>query len=155
MSHYTQQECDFVERTKKIIEQYDSLNLPEEDKFEVTLLLNCLVGLLILPQQYWYDRLSTTLINGNDWGIAPEHITFIKQSETKSIKNIGRHLRNAVSHYKFTAYKNSSNKINEIKFEDFNQNRIKTFEAHIPLANLRKFIYKLTEEFISDIRRHK
>ena len=43
MSHYIKQEHDFINRTKKIIEQYDKMELPKEDKHEVTLLLKCLV----------------------------------------------------------------------------------------------------------------
>ncbi len=54
MSAYKTQEFDFIQRTKKIINQYDSLLIPDNDKFEVTLFLNCLVGLLILPQQKWF-----------------------------------------------------------------------------------------------------
>jgi len=51
MSAYQQQEFDFIDRTKKILEQYNSIKLPKKEKFEVTLLLDCFVGLLVLPQQ--------------------------------------------------------------------------------------------------------
>jgi len=155
MSYYLHQEFDFVERTKKIIEQYDSLTIPEKDKFEVTLLLNCFVGLLILPQQKWYDNLPTEIVSQKEWGIAPEHISFIKQGEEKNIKNISRHLRNSVAHYRFKAFNNSSNKISRIKFEDFEQSGNKTFEALIPLANLRQFTNKLTDNFMTEMNRQK
>ena len=155
MSHYLHQEFDFVERTKKIIEQYDSLTIPEKDKFEVTLLLNCLVGLLILPQQNWYDNLPSEIISQKEWGIAPEHISFIKHGETKNIKDISRHLRNSVAHYRLKAFDNSSNKISRIKFEDFEQSGNKTFEALIPLANLRQFTNRLSDNFMNEMNRQK
>lgn len=151
MSHYLHQEFDFVERTKRIIEQYDSLTIPEKDKFEVTLLLNCLVGLLILPQQNWYDNLPSEIISQKEWGITPEHISFIKRGETKNIKDISRHLRNSVAHYRFKAFDNSSNKISRIKFEDFEQSGNKTFEALIPLANLRQFTNRLSDNFMTEM----
>jgi hypothetical protein len=155
MSHYLHQEFDFVERTKKIIEQYDSLTIPEKDKFEVTLLLNCLVGLLILPQQNWYDNLPSEIISQKEWGITPEHISFIKRGETKNIKDISRHLRNSVAHYRFKAFDNSSNKISRIKFEDFEQSGDKTFEALIPLANLRQFTNRLSDNFMTEMNKLK
>ena len=83
MSYYLHQEFDFVERTKKIIEQYDNLTIPEKDKFEVTLLLNCFVGLLILPQQKWYDNLPTEIVSQKEWGIAPEHISLLRKEKRK------------------------------------------------------------------------
>jgi len=155
MSHYLHQEFDFVERTKRIIEQYDSLTIPEKDKFEVTLLLNCLVGLLILPQQNWYDNLPSEIISQKEWGITPEHISFIKRGETKNIKDISRHLRNSVAHYRFKAFDNSSNKISRIKFEDFEQSGNKTFEALIPLANLRQFTNRLSDNFMTEMNKLK
>lgn len=39
MSHYIKQEHDFVERTIRILEQYEKLDLPKNDKYEVTLLI--------------------------------------------------------------------------------------------------------------------
>lgn len=48
-------ECDFVRRTLEVINQYDTLireDLPEDEQREVTLLLNCLVGLLVLPFEH-------------------------------------------------------------------------------------------------------
>ena len=65
MGYYTQQEFDFVQRTKKILEQYDSIDFSknESEKYEITLLLNCFVGLLILPKEHWYDKLPKTEID--------------------------------------------------------------------------------------------
>jgi len=49
MSSYLDQEHDFIVRTLKILEQYE--NSKVQPHYETTLLLNCFVGLLILPQQ--------------------------------------------------------------------------------------------------------
>lgn len=155
MSHYLHQEYDFVYRTKKIIEQYDNLTLSEKDKFEVTLLLNCLVGLLIIPQQYWYYCLPTEIISKKEWGVAPEDISFIREGETRNIKDISRHLRNSVTHYRFKAFNNSFKKISQIKFEDFDPNGGKTFEAIIPLADLRQFTNKLSDNFMTEMDKQK
>lgn len=55
MSAYLKQEFDFIERTKTIIEQYDAIK--DSKKYEVTLLMNCFIKLLIFSQQHCYVRL--------------------------------------------------------------------------------------------------
>lgn len=155
MSYYKKQELDFVCRTKEILKQYDRFQIEKSEKYEVTLLLNCLVGLLILPQQYWYDSLPEDLISEGEWGIHPtNHISMIKGGETKNVKNIARHLRNSVAHYKFTAFdKQSKGKIRDIKFEDLGPNNVKTFEAIIPISGIKQFTTKLTDTLVAEIER--
>lgn len=48
-------EIDFVRRTFAILDQYDRHVLPSvsrEESYEVTLLLNCLLGLVVLPFEH-------------------------------------------------------------------------------------------------------
>lgn len=155
MSNYKQQEFDFISRTKSIIEQYDKFQIADDDKYEVTLFLNCLVGLFILPQQHWFDSVSTKLISNGDWGIEESHIIFIKESETKNVKNIARHIRNSISHYRFKVFGNSDKKITEIKFEDYNQSNVKTFEATIPLSKFKIFVEKFSTALKSEMTKQK
>ena len=155
MSYYINQEYDFISRTKIIIEQYEKAKIPKNEKFEVTLLLNCLVGLLILPQQNWYDSLPTSIVSEEEWGIGEQDISFMKQGETKNVKDIARHLRNSVSHYHFKAFKNEINDIEYIKFEDFNKQDSKTFDANISVNGVKQFTAKLTDIFISEMDKQK
>ena len=88
MTNYRQIERDFIQRTQAIIEQYEQYAdtaLPAEDTYEVTLLLNCLLGMLIFPQQIaaqnrgsksWSDWLTQEKIYqiGSEWGIQPESV---------------------------------------------------------------------------------
>jgi hypothetical protein len=153
---YENQDLDFVKRTKDIIKQYDSFQLSEDKKYEVTLLLNCFVGLLILPQQRLFDELPTTLITKEEWGIAPSDIITIidrfRNNEDKNINNIARHLRNSIAHFRFTAVSDKVDKIIEIKFLDYLNDKITiSFEATITIDNLRLFINKISSDFIARI----
>ena len=121
------------------------MNLAKGKKYEITLLLNCFTGLLFLPQQYWFDYLPESIISRSEWGLKPEHISFIRHGEKKNIKNISRHLHNAISHYNFKAFENSRNEISSIKFTDY-KNDDKTFEAMIPINCLKKFLNKFSDE---------
>lgn len=151
MGYYLQQESDFIKRTLIIISQYDELDLPKNKKFEVTLLLNCLVGLIILPQQEWYNKLPDEIIDSRKWGIGVEHISFIKKGENKSVKNVVKHIRNSVSHYNYRAFSNSKNKISELKFSDFTYDKIKTFESNIPLKKFRKFVDEFSKYVLKEM----
>ena len=51
MGLYQNIDIDFARRTLKILDQYDELKRSGANNFEVTLLINCLVGLLILPHE--------------------------------------------------------------------------------------------------------
>jgi hypothetical protein len=54
MTVYYQFERDFIRRTLKRLDQYAELVLGRvapDNEYEVTLLMNCLLGLLVYPQQ--------------------------------------------------------------------------------------------------------
>lgn len=154
MSAYRQQEYDFVARTKKIIEQYEEFELTNNEKYEVTLLVNCFVGLLILPQQHWFNNLPTELISEGNWGLRNGSISYLKAGEEKTVKQIVRHLRNSVSHYHFRMFDNSQNQISKIRFEDYAPNNgPKTFEAVITIDELNRFIQIFSQWFLDEMTR--
>lgn len=166
MSMYIKQEFDFIKRTKKIIQQYDKLfsensfnflickKLRTRRKYEVTLLLNSFVGLLILPQQHWFDNLPSEIVTNSKWGIDESHIRFIKKGEKKSVKEVARHLRNSLAHYNFKAFENQKDEISQIKFTDYadNEKINKTFEATLPVENIRTFLNVFSSLMLKKMR---
>ena len=50
---YVNLEIDFIDRTLKILKQYEDRLAEKEhnERFEITLLINCLLGLLIVPKE--------------------------------------------------------------------------------------------------------
>ena len=60
--NYTTVERDFVERSLEILRQYDEYvipNSPPDKEHEVTLLLNCLLGLIVVPFEHLKRAQST------------------------------------------------------------------------------------------------
>lgn len=154
MSYYKQQEVDFIERTKTIISQYKNIDLPHNKKFEVTLLLNCFVGLVVLPQQHWFKKLSPEIKLNKEWGIDEKDIIYIKDGESKNLKNTVKHLRNSISHYHFKAFHNEKKDISYLIFQDFTDRTKKnrTFEAKISIASLTTFTQKFSDFILSEMK---
>lgn len=156
MSFFKEQELQFIERTKSLLEQYDKLEVVpnQEEKYEVTLLLNCCVGLLILPQSKWHVRIPQEEISSLQWGIDPSKISICKSKslvdEPKNLQNVTRHLRNSIAHHNFTILKNENEEIGSIEFKDFppRTKSTKTFELTIEIKPLKKFLLKFSEEMI-------
>src|SRR5262245_2160707 len=73
MSAYADLIRDFADRTRKnleVIEKLASTHLgekPHEGVFKVTQLVNSLLGLLVFPQQEWFDCLPDTPLKDSKW----------------------------------------------------------------------------------------
>ena len=154
MSAYLQQEFDFILRTQKIIEQYVLLRIDPLEKYEVTLLINCFVGLLILPQQLWFNNLPETTLIQKEWGINPTNIKILNQDDTKSVKNVAKHLRNSVSHYHFSAFNDSNSNIKGIIFTDQNLRGKENFKAELSIEEIKIFIIKLSNFVLETMKKH-
>lgn len=58
MQYGTDLANDFIERTFAIIKQYDELEISNEEKYEITLRINCLFSLIIIAKAKYYKNLS-------------------------------------------------------------------------------------------------
>lgn len=138
MGIYKNIDIDFAKRTLRIIEQYDQAKQPGPENFEVTLLVNCLVGLLILPHERRMNQIPDLAIDKLDkWGIDPAFIGnwgVMKQGERKTLKQLVRRLRNSVAHFQIEA-EGTDQDIERLKFSDRNG-----FRATIPIANVKAFL---------------
>jgi len=129
---------DFVRRTLLIIDQYEQYipqNIPRKEQFEITLLINCLLGLLILPKARHSERIPSESIES--WGMNKEFIRNWGNERNKNLKGLIHQLRNSVAHFDITA-NSFAGEISEIVFRDthFNNN----FEAVIPVKKLSEFV---------------
>ena len=137
MGLYTNIDVDFAERTLKIIEQYDRSKQKGPENFEVTLLVNCLVGLLILPHERRTDLIPDVAIEElGEWSIDPSFIKSWGYTKNKTLRQLVRQLRNSVAHFRIEA-EGTEKDIERLKFSDKNG-----FNASIPVGSLRAFVLK-------------
>jgi len=152
--------CDFVERTQQLIEQYNRLNLPPEEYYNVTLLLNACVGLLFIAHEKHKDKLPNQPLQTTTWGINPNQIKCCKKfdkhkqikNETISLKVVCEHIRNSIAHCRFELIKDAKGMINWIRFEDWNHQNL-TFELTISLHDFQEFT-KEVSQYILHLQKH-
>ena len=60
-----------------------------QGEYEVILMINCCVGLIITPKEQWYNDLPKESINLDKWGITPDDID---DCQDYSVQNASRHI---------------------------------------------------------------
>lgn len=152
MSSYTNFDVQFIERTKSILQDYDRityLNNHVPEKYEVTLFLNCLIGLVVIPSE-WYGRrdYESSLLSeqiDNSWGIQN---TYIQRTDTYSIIGIVKHIRNAIAHGRIEPFSENMRDITHVEIEDRDRGENLNFEAKIPVDALKIFAIKFADEML-------
>lgn len=161
----------FIERTQKILEQYDSIALPPEEKYEVTFLLNACVGLLIICKEQFNDKLPDNAAKLDE---IKSCITICRTyddssktvvNEEKTVASICRHLRNSIAHCNFSF--NSSKQVNKKKvitsiiFRDSCKVKYpnkkwkiveQTFYAEIEVNTLREFLIDVSKQTVNSAK---
>ncbi|MBK9123484.1 MAG: hypothetical protein IPM16_10265 [Chloroflexi bacterium] len=172
MTNYSTIERDFIKRTLEIIDQYEKLARavpPPENQYEVTLLLNCLLGLLVYPQQLAGDNhesrfegwLTSDLFVDvhKEWGLDPEDLIspeyklnnkrprteFAITVDQLTMRNLVRQLRNTIAHARFSDPKREeSGHITHVEFKDDDDpERPGGFHLRLPVERLEAFVRKL------------
>ncbi|MBI4547279.1 MAG: hypothetical protein HY707_04810 [Ignavibacteriae bacterium] len=136
-------ETEFIQRTLMILQQYDQYAPVDKEKFEVTLLINCLVALLVLPQQKRFNEIPDISIDLlGEWGIRPEFISCWGTGVPRpTLRALVHRLRNSVSHLQIEP-KGDGKEITQIEFRDRNG-----FCAAIPVSSLNLFVRKFAGSF--------
>lgn len=126
------------------------------DSFEVTQLINSMVGLLIIPKERYLDQITDNLI---DQGLLDKMIRCIRKDDysDSTLKGIVKHMRNAVAHgrIEFCAEKPPLNEapliIHSVIFKD--QDDIKRpskyFEIDIKVDLLEEFLFAFADGILT------
>lgn len=128
----------FMERTMQIVTKYDGT-------YDATLLINCLLGLLILPKEALLDKIPATPLDSlNEWGIQPNSIKNPRKCDyghqhDLSLRQLVRRMRNAVAHFQVEPFPKKGDVVG-FTFKDRNG-----FRAELTLSELKKFVVKLSE----------
>lgn len=120
MSNYSKIEIEFIERTIELIEQYlsDLEKYPAEKQFNHTLIINCMLGLIIMPKEMAIsyvpnERLTTEY--KNKIGLQDTVIN----EDIKRLRDLIHRLRNSIAHFSINVISDDENgQIDWIEFLD-------------------------------------
>lgn len=153
-----------------LLEQYDNCELKppngkqsgankDTEKYEVTLLLNCLLGLIVLPNERHKESLvkegkKIRIDDMRGWGV--DENTVMKWSKipshSRTLYDVVRRMRNSVAHFgiKVCASDTGRRDIYAIEFRDVNpRDKNDTFYMKIEVDELKMFVKRLAEFLIA------
>ena len=132
---------DFVDRTIEIIDQ-----LSDKTDYEVTLLINCLFGLIVIPTEVDYRKLNANYKEDFVNFCTKKLDQYSKVPKRKSKRQLARCMKNALSHlYIDTVPKDG--KISAVIFKD---KRKEDTEFHTEI----KFTVNDLKQFALDMASH-
>ena len=132
MSYNSDFERAFIQRSLALVQEY-------RGPFDATLLLNCLLGLLVVPKESCLKEIPLDPITELEkWGISPSAIkTFGRSKELdrdpRNLRGLVWHLRNAVAHFRFRPVP-PHGEVTAFNFQDESG-----FEATVPLNDCARF----------------
>lgn len=136
-------------------EQRKLLKIQKNYGCEITLLCNCLTGLLVFPEQKFYDEMQTIYLTDENYEKLKSGL--IGKEQPCEVKEIFRRMRNAVSHcnIKFeseTAYKNDTQIKYVLFYDDKNckKRKIENFEYQlkIDITDLKDILMNFCNELL-------
>lgn len=140
MSYLTNFEQSFCAHTLQLMEKHEN-----ERDFPATLLINCLLGLLVLPSEKAFkaipeDKLETIA----EWGLnrsCIRHPGSVKGKESETLRDFTINLRHAVAHFNISPMPTNDD------VEAFRFTNERKLDAELPLDQLRMFAKKLAAHF--------
>lgn len=145
---------DFATRTRKNLYALRELQRtnPDVRVYEVTQLINSLLGLLVFPQQRYIDRIEALPLEelvSRGWPI-PQVIGEYPQVE--DLNQLVRYLRNSIAHCNLEIVSDGYGEIRGLKVWNTRAGRV-TWKAQLSTDDIEKigerFIEMLTEEISS------
>jgi uncharacterized protein len=138
MSFNSDFERAFIQRSRELVQTYTGPR-------DATLLLNCLLGLLVVPKETCLRSIPLDPIEKfAAWGISPEAIlqhgtSRSDDDDARMVRGLVWRLRNAVAHFRFRPLPETG----EVIAFDFHDQS--GFRASIPIGELRVFVERLAK----------
>ena len=154
MSEYSNEDFakDFIKRTQYNLEQL------KHGPYEVTQLVNSTVGLLMIPQEEFFDQITDDLIDPNILTRMRKAIrtnSYIDNKYDSSLKDIVIHIRNGFAHNNTKFHPKEINEkmeINQVTIWDYRRKtptqEAATFKITLSISLLRKFLIEFSSKII-------
>lgn len=157
---YGNEKDKYIKLINELESQMKSEKYVVEEFYEVTALINSMIGMLIFPEQNLYKQISNkeddlkrlfpTLYE------CTQYAEYVNTYGNNSPREIIKHIRNACSHQRVLIYpmeRKDENKISKIILQDScnkaGHNNTKNFSIEIPVELLEKVIMEICDYALS------
>ena len=147
--------ADFAERTLKNIESSE-----QNSPYEITLLMNSLYGLLVVPEQRGYEKLNFIKLDSEIYNSFCKSIKSPQKTSAgvMDLQVLMRHMRNAIAHVNLE-FGSEDGKLSKIKMYDGigckSCKQCKTvggkaylFYIDVKIVDLRKFVIEFAKKAV-------
>ena len=142
-------EDEFIARTQKNLIAIECLKEKGVEVYEVTQLLNSMLGLLIFPRARFFEKIqdkSWDLMDKEGWPLPSGD-----NAHVSNLKQLVRNMRNAVAHFNIELV-NDGNEIIGIRFSSYHR-KGQNWTGVYDIASLRKFVDMFLDHIQSSSKR--
>jgi hypothetical protein len=138
--------ADFSQRTKRNLELIEQLASEHAvgGAFEVTQLVNSMLGLLVFPQQRWFDRIPLTPVPELVSAGWPT-ITVDGSVPGNDLRGLARYLRNGIAHFNLEFIADTSGLISGLRIWNVRSDGRRDWTAQLGVADLRFVAMKFVD----------
>ena len=145
-------EDEFIARTQKNLIAIECLKEKGVEVYEVTQLLNSMLGLLIFPRARFFEKIqdkSWDLMDKEGWPLPSGD-----NARVSDLEQLIRNMRNAVAHCNFKVM-TEHDEISSIEFKSFRDRQRKRllWTGVYDVASFRKFVYMFLDHLQRSSRR--
>ena len=129
---------EFAERTRKNLHVIEELQNNGEEAYEVTQLVNSMLGLLVFPRERFVEHIPETPLSELQAGGWPIPRVSGGFPQARDLRELVRYLRNAIAHFNIEFIGDGTNQISLLRvWNTHPRTRSKTWEAEIGVSELR------------------
>jgi hypothetical protein len=136
---------DFARRTQRNLEYVRSAQHGGADVYEVTQLINSMLGLLVFPQQQYVDAIPATPVSDLERDGWPIPRIVGDYPQVNDLNQLVKYLRNAIAHCNLEFISDSSMDIQGVQVWNVPPNGQTNWKAQLTIAEL----HDLTEKFLT------
>jgi hypothetical protein len=141
---------DFAERTRANLELIEHSALAGQEGYEITQLVNSLLGLLVFPQQRYFERIPALTMSEMKEAGWPEVKVVGAFLPHRTLKDLLRYLRNAIAHFNIQFLGDETHKLRKLEVWNVNPRDEVTWRAEIPFEDLRLIVTKFLDLILEE-----
>ena len=145
-------DVELIKRTKELIKTY-------KGKYTLTLLMNGLLSLIVLPQQHnsrvrRLNFMNNELeeINEIQFVLNSNNFFFDRRNNHNDLKNLLNRIRNGIAHQRIETINDNNNKWKGVIIQDYDRNNNLGLHLELKISELRKFAFYIADEYLKEIK---